>query len=291
MAELEDFDGCRGHLWGIAYRIMGTASDADDAVQEAWLRWQRVDRGEVADARGFLTTVVSRICYDLLGSARARRETYVGQWLPEPLLSGHGSGPSPEDRVTLDESVGLALLTVLERLTPAERTAFVLHDVFAVPFPEIAEVVGRTPDAVRQLASRARRRVQEQAPKRSVDRAEHRRALDAFVAATLHGNLEDLMEVLDPEVVWRADGGGLIAAGPRPVEGAEKVARLVFGVMRRGDPRELDFRVLDVNGTPGLVVVDPRGEKTGVYAFTVADGLITEVDAVLNPEKLRHLDL
>lgn len=165
---LAQFEEQRGRLWAIAYRIMGTVTDADDAVQEAWLRWQALPGEQaVASPRGYLTTVVSRICYDLLGSARARRETYVGPWLPEPLLNGTGgplplggaaaAGPGgPEDRVTLDESVGMALLTVLERLTQAERTAFILHDVFAVPFPEIAEAVGRTPDSVRQLASRAR---------------------------------------------------------------------------------------------------------------------------------------
>ncbi|GGO89614.1 RNA polymerase sigma factor SigJ [Wenjunlia tyrosinilytica] len=289
VADMEDFEANRGHLWGIAYRILGTASDADDAVQEAWLRWRRADRAEVVDARAFLTTVVSRICYDLLGSARARREAYVGEWLPEPLVSHPSAELSPEDRVTLDESVGMALLTVLERLTPAERTAFVLHDVFAVPFPEIAEVVGRTPDAVRQLASRARRRVQEHAPKRSVNRDEHQKALDAFVSAALRGDFQDLMAVLDPDVVWRADGGGLVSTARRPVLGGDKVARLVLGILRGFDPETMSVQAREVNGAPGLVFLDPSGRSAGVLAFTVADGRITEVDAVLNPEKLSHL--
>lgn len=289
MADLEDFELNRGHLWGVAYRIMGTVSDADDAVQETWLRWRGVDRPAVRDARGFLTTVVSRICYDMLGSARARRETYVGEWLPEPLLGG--GGPTPEDRVTLDESVGLALLTVLERLTPAERTAFVLHDVFAVPFPEIADIVGRTPDAVRQLASRARRRVQDQAPKRSVDRGEHRRAVDAFTSATIGGDLDALMAVLDPDVVWRADGGGVVSAARRPVAGYEKVAKLILGLMRLFDPATMAMHGCEVNGAPGLAVTDRTGARTGVMGFTVSDGRITEVDAVINPDKLRHLKL
>ncbi|MFI1498422.1 RNA polymerase sigma factor SigJ [Streptomyces platensis] len=301
---LGQFEEQRGRLWAIAYRIMGTVTDADDAVQEAWLRWQALpDEQVVASPRGYLTTVVSRICYDLLGSARARRETYVGPWLPEPLLNGTGgplplggaasAGPGgPEDRVTLDESVGMALLTVLERLTPAERTAFILHDVFAVPFPEIAEAVGRTPDSVRQLASRARKRVRAEAPRRSVDRAEHRRTVEAFLSAVMGGDFEALLSVLDPEVVWRTDGGGKVSAARRPVLGREKVARYVQGLVRRGGRREgLRVALTEVNGATGLVFVDPAGEQSGVFAFTVDDGRITEVDAVVNPEKLGHLDL
>ncbi|GFE15968.1 RNA polymerase sigma24 factor [Streptomyces glebosus] len=301
---LAQFEEQRGRLWAIAYRIMGTVTDADDAVQEAWLRWQALPAEQVvASPRGYLTTVVSRICYDLLGSARARRETYVGPWLPEPLLNGTGgplplggvasAGPGgPEDRVTLDESVGMALLTVLERLTPAERTAFILHDVFAVPFPEIAEAVGRTPDSVRQLASRARKRVRAEAPRRSVDRAEHRRTVEAFLSAVMGGDFEALLSVLDPEVVWRTDGGGKVSAARRPVLGREKVARYVQGLVKRGAQREgLRVALTEVNGATGLVFVDPAGEQSGVFAFTVDDGRITEVDAVVNPEKLGHLDL
>lgn len=167
-----DFERHRGHLWAVAYRILGTVSDADDAVQETWLRWRRSDHGSVTDQRGYLTTIVSRICYDLLASARARRETYVGEWLPEPVITDQDG---PDDRVVMDESVSVALLAVMERLTPAERIAFVLHDVFAVPFDEIAAIVERTPDAVRQLASRARRRLREYAPRRSMDWAAHGR--------------------------------------------------------------------------------------------------------------------
>ncbi|MFG2831608.1 RNA polymerase sigma factor SigJ [Streptomyces sp. NPDC048434] len=301
---LAQFEEQRGRLWAIAYRIMGTVTDADDAVQEAWLRWQALpDEPPVVSPRGFLTTVVSRICYDLLGSARARRETYVGPWLPEPLLDG-ARGPvpvgtggqeapgGPEDRITLDESVGMALLTVLERLTPAERTAFILHDVFAVPFPEIAEAVGRTPESVRQLASRARKRVRAEAPRRTVDRAEHRRTVEAFLSAVMGGDLDALLSVLDPEIVWRSDGGGKVSAARRPVLGREKVARYVRGLVTRGTQREgLRVALTEVNGATGLVFVDPAGEQSGVFAFTVHAGRITEVDAVINPDKLGHLDL
>ncbi|NJQ03642.1 RNA polymerase sigma factor SigJ [Streptomyces zingiberis] len=287
MAALAQFEEHRRHLWGVAYRITGSVADADDAVQESWLRWQALPDGEAAAPRAYLTTVVSRICYDQLGSARSRRETYVGPWLPEPLL-GDG-GPLPEDRVTLDESVGMALLAVLERLTPAERTAFVLHDVFAVPFPEIAEVVGRTPESVRQLASRARRRVRAESPRRSVDRDEHRRAVDAFLAAAMGRDLGALMDVLDPDVVVRTDGGGKVTAARRPVVGGEKAAYFVSRLTRGFDPLRMRVEVREVNGAPGLVFTDDESGQAAVLAFTVFEGRITELDVVANPDKLRHV--
>ncbi|TXL84776.1 RNA polymerase sigma factor SigJ [Streptomyces sp. IB2014 016-6] len=287
MADLAEFERQRKRLWGIAYRITGSVADAEDAVQEAWLRWQQLPDGEADDPKAYLTTVVSRLCYDQLGSARARRESYVGPWLPEPVVTESG----PEDRVTLDESVGLAMLTVLERLTPAERTAFILHDVFAVPFKEIAEVVGRTPDSVRQLASRARQRVRAEAPRRSVDRGEHRRAVDAFLSAVLGGDFDGLLEILDPEVVWRSDGGGKVMAARLPILGDEKVVRFTRRLMRDFDPETMHALVREVNGSPGVVLVDPVGGQSAVFGFNVHRGLITEVDAVINPEKLRHLDL
>ncbi|WP_330174323.1 RNA polymerase sigma factor SigJ [Streptomyces sp. NBC_01498] len=286
MADLADFEHERTRLWGIAYRITGSVADADDAVQETWLRWQRIPDGEADDPRPYLTTVVSRICYDQLGSARARRESYVGPWLPEPVVTEGG----PEDRVTLDESVGFAMLTVLERLTPAERTAFILHDVFAVPFKEIADVVGRTPASVRQLASRARRRVRDKAPRRAVDRGEHRRAVDAFLSAVTGGDFDGLLAILDPEVVWRTDGGGKVTAARLPVVGAEKAARFSRHLMRDFDPRTMRVAVREVNGAPGLLFTDPLRGRVVVFAFHVQDGLITEIGAVVNPEKLRHLD-
>ncbi|GAA3354727.1 RNA polymerase sigma factor SigJ [Streptomyces antimycoticus] len=287
MAELTDFEQQRDRLWAVAYRITGSVADADDAVQETWLRWQALPADEVADPRAYLTTVISRICYDLLGSARVRREAYVGPWLPEPVVAAGG----PEDRVTLDESVGLALLTVLERLTPAERTAFILHDVFSVPFPEIAEVVGRSSGSVRQLASRARKRVREEAPRRSVDRGEHRRAVDAFLQAVLGGDMEGLLEILDPEVVWRSDGGGKVAAARVPVVGNEKVARFAQRLARGFDPATMVVHRCAVNDAPGLVIADRTDGQAVVFAFSVHQGLITEIDVIVNPDKLRHLDL
>ncbi|HET6859713.1 MAG TPA: RNA polymerase sigma factor SigJ [Streptomyces sp.] len=280
----EVFEELRGRLWDIAYRITASVADADDVLQEAWLRWQALPDGFVDEAWPFLRTVVSRICYDMIGSARARREVYAGPWLPEPLVTEGG----PEDRVTLDDSVGLAMLTVLQRLTPAERTSFILHDVFAVPFAEIAQSVGRTPAAVRQLASRARRRVREEAPRQSADRGGHQQAVDAFVAASTGGDFAGLLEILDPDVVWRSDGGGIVSAARRPVVGHEKTAGFVLGIMRWVDLATATVLRRDVNGAPGLVLIDRSG-LTVVLAFTVHDGSITEIDAVVNPEKLRHL--
>ncbi|MFI0482688.1 RNA polymerase sigma factor SigJ [Actinomadura sp. 9N215] len=281
---MEDFESCRGHLWSVAYRILGSVADADDALQETWLRWRQADQDAVRSPRAYLTTTVSRICYDTLTSAQARREAYVGQWLPEPVVDE----PGPEERVTLDESVSLALLAVLERLSPAERTAFVLHDVFDMPFGEIAEIVGRSAGAVRQLASRARGRVREYGPRRTPDRAAHVQAVEAFAAAATTGDLPALVAVLDPDVVWRADGGGVVTVALHPIAGPDRVARLVLGMVERWYAgMSAEFR--DVNGAPGVVILDGDGAVDSVLAFTVADGRITEVDVVRNPAKLRHV--
>ncbi|RJL33197.1 RNA polymerase sigma-70 factor [Bailinhaonella thermotolerans] len=290
MADLDEFEAHREHLWAVAYRILGTVGDAEDAVQETWLRWERADRDAVDNARAFLTTTVSRVCYDLLGSARARRETYVGEWLPEPIVSAE---PTPEERAELDESVEVALLAMMERLTPAERTSLVLHDVFSLPFEQVAEVVGRSPEAVRGLASRARRRVREHGPRRTVDVATRRKAVEAFVGAATRGDLPGLVAVLDPDVVWRADGGGVVRAARQPIEGADRVSRMVLGLVTKWYlPGGMSIRSCAVNGWPGIVVLDASGAVSVVFAFAVDDeGRITEVDLVLNPEKLTHVSL
>ncbi|MGW0477950.1 RNA polymerase sigma factor SigJ [Nonomuraea sp. NPDC003214] len=281
---MEAFEEHRDHLWAVAYRILGTVADADDAVQETWLRWRQADRQAVSDARAYLTTTVSRVCYDLLTSARARRESYVGEWLPEPVVAELG----PEDRVTLDDSVSIALLAVLERLSPAERTAFVLHDAFEVPFEEIGEILGRSPGAVRQLASRARARVQEYAPRGTADRAAHLKVVEAFAAAATSGDLPGLVAVLDPGVVWRADGGGVVTAAAVPVVGSDRVARMVLGMVERWfDGMTAEFR--DVNGAPGVVIRDGDGVPDSVMAFVVSGGRVVQVDVVRNPAKLRNV--
>jgi RNA polymerase sigma-70 factor, ECF subfamily len=283
----ERFEQHRGHLRGVAYRMLGTFGEADDAVQEAWLRLARqTDPTAIADLRGWLTTTTARICLDMLTSARARRETYVGPWLPEPDIQ-LASTNDPADRVTLDESVSMALLVVLESLSPAERTAFVLHDVFGVPFDEVAETVGRSPAAVRQLASRARQHVGERRPRFTTAADEHERVLNAFFAAAAVGDLDGLVRVLDPDVVWRADGGGIAPAARRPIHGAHDVARFTLGLVSHAGP-DVTYEVAIVNGALGLIV-RTDGQPLSVMAFTVADGRITEVDAVLNPEKLRSV--
>ncbi|WP_078891210.1 RNA polymerase sigma factor SigJ [Streptomyces sp. NRRL S-350] len=285
------FEAHRRYLGSVAYRLLGSFTDAEDVLQDAWLRWQAADRSAVGDPRAFLTTVVTRLCYDQLGSARARREAYYGEWLPEPAVSCTDTPDSPADLAERGESVSLALLTVLEQLSPAERAAFVLHDVFAVDFEEIGASLDRSPDAARQLASRARRRVRDGGRRPGgADPAEHRQAVRAFAAASTRGDILALMEVLDPDVVWHADGGGIVRAAVRPVRGADRVARLVTGLVAKWFTPDVATRHAVVNGEPGLVWYDrTTGTIGGVLAFTVADGRVTEAFVVVNPEKLGHI--
>jgi RNA polymerase sigma-70 factor, ECF subfamily len=294
--EGEEFERHRRYLSAVAYRLLGSLADAEDTVQDTWLRWQAVDRSTVQDPRAFLTTVVTRICYDLLGSARARREAYFGEWLPEPSIGDDGgqSAQSPEDAATLGESVSYAMLTVMEQLSPAERVAFVLHDVFAVEFDEIAEVLDRSPEAVRQLASRGRRRVRERELQRvgphEPRKSEHRKAVAAFAAACTHGDIPGLMAVLDPNVVWHSDGGGIVSAGSQPVASAERVAKLLAGITKWFGPEVgLELRQAEVNGEAGVLVLDGDGAAMGVIAFEVVDGRIAEAYALVNPEKLTRV--
>src|SRR5215831_14868273 len=221
--QTEEFERHRAHLGAVAYRMLGSTSEAEDAVQETWLRLNRSDTGSVTNLGGWLTTVVARVCLDMLRSRRARREDYVGTWLPEPVVS---VADGPEDEAALADAVGLALLVVLDTLTPPERLAFVLHDMFAVSFAEIGEILDRSPAAARQLASRARRRVRGATPRTDPDLREQRRVVDAFLAASRAGDFAALLEVLDPDVVFRADFG---PSGDRgPVRGAEAVARRIL---------------------------------------------------------------
>ncbi|WP_316521373.1 RNA polymerase sigma factor SigJ [Kitasatospora brasiliensis] len=285
------FEANRRYLGSVAYRLLGSFTDAEDVLQDAWLRWQAADRTTVADPRAFLTTVVTRLCYDQLGSARARREAYYGEWLPEPSVS-YADGPdSPAELAERGESVSLALLTVLEQLTPAERAAFVLHDVFAVDFEEIGTSLERTPDAARQLASRARRRIRAGGRHPGdTDPGAHRRAVEAFAAASTRGDILALMDVLDPDVAWHADGGGIVRAAARTVHGADRVARLVAGMVAKWFTPDAAIATAAVNGEPGLLWYDrTTGTVHGVFAFTVTDGRITAAYVVVNPEKLARI--
>jgi RNA polymerase sigma factor (sigma-70 family) len=279
----ERFEEQRRHLSAVAYRMLGSFSDADDAVQEAWLRLSRSDAAAIENLGGWLTTVVARICLNMLKARKSRREDPVGVHVPDPVVSPE-DGLDPEQEALLADSVGLALLVVLETLEPAERLALVLHDMFAVPFDEIAPIVGRSPAAARQLASRARRRVQSAAPVPDADLATQREVVEAFLAAAREGDFDALVAVLDPDVVLRADAGALPAGGE--VRGAEAVARGTLAFSRLN----LYVRPALINGAVGLV--STRGGKPfSVVGFTVRGGMITELDILADPERLRQLDL
>jgi RNA polymerase sigma factor (sigma-70 family) len=279
----ERFEEERGHLRAVAYRMLGSFSDSDDAVQEAWLRLSRSDAAAIENLGGWLTTVVARICLNMLKARKSRLEDPVGVHVPDPVVSPE-DGLDPEQEALLADSVGLALLVVLETLEPAERLAFVLHDMFAVPFVEIAPIVGRSPAAARQLASRARRRVQGAAPLPDADLATQREVVEAFVAAAREGDFDALVAVLDPDVVLRADAGLLPAGGE--VRGAEAVARGALGYSRLG----LHVQPALINGAAGAVSTRD-GKPFSVVGFTVRGGKITEVDILADPERLRELDL
>jgi RNA polymerase sigma factor (sigma-70 family) len=280
--QAEDFTQHRPQLWAVAYRMLGSASDADDAVQEAWLRLNRSDSEAVANLRAWLTTVVARVCLDMLRSRRARREDYVGTLLPEPVVAVEDG---PEAEALLADAVGLALLVVLDTLTPAERLAFVLHDMFAVPFDEIAVVLERSEPATRQLASRARRRVRGATPRTDPDLREQRRVVDAFLAASRAGDFDALLDVLDPDVVFRVDVGP--ERSQPPVVGAPDVARRILA---RGTRMAPYGRPAIVNGNAGVVVV-PRTRPVAVVAFAIEHGRVVEIDVVADPAKLRRVDL
>ncbi len=278
------FERLRPYLTSVAYSMLGSVAEAEDAVQEAWLRLGRMDAASIDDLRAWLTTVVGRICLDMLKARRARREDQAGPWLPEPLIA-EPPAEGPENQAIIAESIGLALLIVLESLTPPERLAFVLHDVFAVPYGNIGQIMGRTPEAARQLASRARRRVQS-APQPDPDLPAQRRAVDAFLAAARHGDFEGLLEVLAPEVVLRFDPG-VGPYAPFEITGAQAVARHVL----RTAPRFLPHAVpATVNGTPG-VLYGTWDQPLGVLGFTVAHGKIAELNLITDRGKLHHLQL
>jgi RNA polymerase sigma factor (sigma-70 family) len=278
------FEANRAHLKAVAYRMLGSLSEADDAVQEAWLRLSRSGASGVENLGGWLTTAVARVCLDMLRSRSSHREEPLGVRLPEPIVSREDA-VDPEQQALLADSVGLALLVVLDTLAPAERLAFVLHDMFAVPFDEIAPIVGRSPAAARQLASRARRRVQAAAVP-DADLTRQRAVVAAFLAAARSGDFDALLAVLDPDVVLRADLGAVRAGASRVVRGARTVAEGALSFARMAPFARLAL----VNGAAGLVVL-PEGRPFAVMAFAVRDGKIVELDILADPERLRQLDL
>jgi RNA polymerase sigma factor (sigma-70 family) len=279
----ERFEEHRTRLRAVAYRMLGSLSEADDAVQEAWLRLSRTDTYEIDNLGGWLTTVVARVSLNMLRSRNVRREEPLGFRVPDPIVD-RADGPDPEHEALLADSVGLALLVVLETLSPPERLAFVLHDIFAMPFDEIAPIVDRSPEAARQLASRARRRVQGEKAVPDADLDTQRKVVDAFLAAARDGDFEALLEVLDPEVVLRADLGA--EGGSREVRGARLVAGQALFYSRLG----LVTKPALVNGTVGAVT-SLDGEPYAVGGMTVRGGKIVELDILADPDRLRQLDL
>ena len=285
----------RRQLINLAYRLLGSLADAEDAVQETYARWyamSRQERAAIESPGAWLTTVASRICLDLLGSARARRERYVGEWIPEPLpepaewMSGRPGDATvdPADRVTLDESINMAFLVVLESMTPAERVAFILHDVFRYPFAQVAQIVGRTPAACRQLASSARRRIRAaQTP--AAPAARHAGIIRDFKQAWKAKDIHALVGLLDPDATAIADGGGLASAALHPIEGAEQIARYYVHLAGR-TPSNMTILERTVNGQPGLVA-QQDGVTMTVFSFDLAGDRIKHIWAVRNPDKLR----
>lgn len=282
------FEEHRPYLRRLAYSTLGSITDAEDVVQDAWLRLQRHHEagkaGEIDNLRAWLTTVTGRLALDHLGSARARREQYVGDWLPEPEVT---TWDDPADRISQDERVTTALLVVLESLSPAERTAFVLQDVFGMTGPEVAEVVGRTPAAVRQLASRARKHVESGTPRFPASPVEQAKVVSAFALAWRSGDLSSLLGVLDENVVLTADGGGKVPAIRKPLHGAELIAKALLGWYHAPSASGGWGRAVLVNGVPGLVVFD--GATTGVFSFVIDAGRIVAINIVRNPDKLHDL--
>lgn len=280
----------------VAYRLVGSVAEAEDAVQEAFARWYALsesDRREVDSPPAWLVTVATRTCLDLLRSARARRERYVGEWLPEPvpapgLWTSHaaaGSVEDPADRVSLDESLSMALLVVLETMTPAERVAFVLHDVFGYRFSEVAQIVGRTPRACTQLAHSARKRIR-RARGRTVPREEHERVVASFKIALESGDLGRLIEILDPEVIAVGDGGGAVRAGEDPIRGAESVARHLLAIAELQPGMRLENAV--ANGRAGVLLVDSAGRTLAVMTLGIAGERVERIWAMRNPRKLTY---
>jgi RNA polymerase sigma-70 factor (ECF subfamily) len=277
----QTFETHRPRLVRLAYRMLGSVAEAEDVVQDAWLRWQQTDQSKIESAPAFLSRIVTRLCLDVMKSARARRETYVGSWLPEPMIEE----PNEMDQ----DDLTLTLMLALERLSPLERAAFLLHDVFGVPLDEVAATVEREPAAVRQLAARARKHVQEQRPRFSVARDEGSRIAEAFFIATRSGDTNALRSILAQNVVVRSDGGGKVHAFLNPIEGLARVLRLYEGLIRKlGMKRDGFFRPMRIDGLPGYASYE-RDDVFQTTAFAIEDGKITEIYITRNPDKLRHV--
>jgi RNA polymerase sigma-70 factor (ECF subfamily) len=288
-ALLESFDRHRRLLFTVAYQMLGSVADAEDVVQDTWLRWSAADRDDVDDGRAYLVRIASRLALDRLRSARSRRETYVGPWLPEPLATEPAAEPDPADAAELGEQISLALLVVLETLSPVERAVFVLREVFGLPTAEVARVLGRSEAAVRQLAHRAREHVEARQPRFDTDRRAQREVTEQFFAAIAGGDVDALIAVLSPGVVLVSDGGGKVSAARRPILGAEKVARFIVGIAAKGlEIPDLRVRLTEVNGA--LAVAAWVGSEPFVVISPVVErDRVEQVLVVANPDKLAGL--
>jgi RNA polymerase sigma-70 factor (TIGR02957 family) len=286
-ADAETFEAHRDLMFAVAYRMLGTVADAEDAVQDAWLRWSAAPRRGVARPRAYLTKIITNTSLNRLRSVRARREAYLGPWLPEPLLTKEN--PDYAERAVVAESVSLAMLVVLESLTPEERAVFVLREVFGVSHAEIAAALGRTDASVRQLAHRAREHVQARRPRFAVDRGQQREVTQRFLDAADGGDLGQLMAVLAPDITLTSDGGGLVRAARRPVTGAHKVARLLFGLTARlqadANASGHQFELAEINGAPGLLIT-VAGRAYAAMAWEISGGQVAAIHLITNPDKL-----
>jgi RNA polymerase sigma-70 factor, ECF subfamily len=289
MDEGDAYRELRPLLFSIAYRMVGSASEAEDLVQEAFLRLHRAvqDGAEVASAKAYLSAVTTRLAIDHLRSARVRRERYVGAWLPEPLVTGEE--PDPAGHAETADSLSLAFLALLERLSPVQRAVFLLHDVFGYGYAEIAGTLGRTEESCRQTAARARRHVEAGRPRFEASRRQREELARRFFAAVEQGNTEGLVGMLAADAVLYGDGGGKAPALTAPLHGAERVARFLTGLARRGQAAGIRMRPSGINGQPGLLTLDPDGRLLGVLALDIADGRVQTVRSIVNPDKLRHL--
>lgn len=282
------FEEHRPVLLGVAYRMLGRVADAEDVVQEAWLRWSGADRGDVREPRGYLVRITTRLAIDRLRQIKARNEAYVGPWLPEPYVTDFGDVvPDTAERAVLADSVSLAVLVVMESLSPLERAVFVLREAFGYPYADIAALLDREEPAVRQLAGRARRHVEERRPRYEVDPAQRRDFTERFLAAAAEGDLDALMSLLAPDVRLVGDSGGKSKAPVRIIETADKVGRFLIGAARKGVP-DMSYRALELNGGPAVVVLS-GDEVVTVFQVDVADGRIQSVYLLSNPDKLQSL--
>jgi len=284
---LEIFHQYKDLLFSIAYRMLGSAADAEDMLQETFIRWQQSTQTEIESPRAFLVTIISRLCLQHLESARVKREEYVGQWLPEPIYTGEHSDPSATSR--MQESLSMAFLLMLEKLTPAERAAFLLHEVFEYEHCEVAGILGKSDAACRQLLRRARQRITSDRPRFETSPAQHQKLLQEFLAASKTGDLAELVALLSQDVVLYSDGGGKANAALNPICGRDHVARFLFGAIQKSVPANVRTRLEEINGQPSVIYSPADGRAGCVVTFDIANGVIQNIYVVTNPEKLRFL--